>query len=81
MRITLTIDDNLVNQLMQITGQRKAATAIRRALDSYLQQSRRKMVLALRGQVQIADNWRAMRGLELELELELDRDFQKRLSV
>ena len=72
MRITLTIDDNLVNQLMQITGQRKAATAIRRALDSYLQQSRRKKVLALRGQVQIADNWPAMR------ELEIDRDLRER---
>ena len=72
MRITLTIDDNLVNQLMQITGQRKAATAIRRALDSYLQQSRRKKVLALRGQAQIPDNWPAMR------ELEIDRDLRER---
>ena len=72
MRITLTIDDSLVNQLMHITGQREAATAIRRALDSYLQQSRRKKVLALRGQIQIADDWRAMR------ELEIDRDLRER---
>ena len=73
MRITLTIDDNLVEELMQVTGQRKAAMAICHALGSYLQQSRAKKVLALRGQIQIADNWRVMRGLELEL----DRDLQE----
>ena len=54
MRTTLTIDDNKVKDLMQITGQTSAITAIRQALDDYLRQSRKKKVLALRGQVQIA---------------------------
>ena len=69
MRTTLTIDDNQVKDLMQITGQSSAITAIRQALDDYLRQSRKKKVLALRGQVQIADNWRELRALEI------DRDF------
>ena len=69
MRITLTIDDNWVEELMQVTGQRKAVLAIRHALGGYLQQSRAKKVLALRGQFQIEDNWRVMRGLELDRDL------------
>lgn len=71
MRTTLTIDDNQVRDLMQITGQSSAVTAIRQALDDYLRQSRKKKVLALRGQVEMADNWRELRALEI------DRDVQQ----
>ena len=70
MRTTLTIDDNQVKDLMQITGQSSAVTAIRQALDDYLRQSLKKKVLALRGQVEMADNWREVRALEI------DRDVQ-----
>lgn len=70
MRTTLTIDDSQVKDLMQITGQSSAVTAIRQALDDYLRQSRKKKVLALRGQVEMADNWRELRALEI------DRDVQ-----
>lgn len=71
MRTTLTIDDSQIQDLMQVTGRSSAVAAIRQALDEYLRQSRKKKVLALRGQVQIADNWRELRALEL------DRDLQK----
>lgn len=71
MRTTLTIDDSQVKDLMKFTGQSSAVTAIRQALDEYLRQSRKKKVLALRGQVQIADNWRELRALDV------DRDLQK----
>ena len=69
MRTTLTINDNQVKDLMQITGQSSAITAIRQALDDYLRQARKKKVLALRGQVQIADNWRELRALEVDRDL------------
>jgi hypothetical protein len=65
MRTTLTIDDVQVQDLMQATGQRSAVSAIRQALDDYLLQARKKKVLALRGQIQIEDNWRDLRALEV----------------
>jgi hypothetical protein len=65
MRTTLTIDDVQVEDLMQATGQTSVVAAIRQALDDYLQQARKKKVLALRGQVQIDDNWRDLRALEV----------------
>jgi hypothetical protein len=65
MRTTLTIDDVQVQDLMQATGQRSAVSAIRQALDDYLLQARKKKVLALRGQIQIEDNWRNLRALEV----------------
>ena len=80
MRTTVTIDDNQVKDLMQITGQSSAITAIRQALDDYLRQSRKKKVLALRGQVQIADNWRELRALEIDRDLAngSDSDLKKK---
>lgn len=65
MRTTLTIDDMQAEDLMQATGQTSAVAAIRLALDAYLLQARKKKVLALRGQVQIEDNWRDLRALEV----------------
>ena len=67
MRTTLTIDDVQAQDLMQATGQSSAVAAIRQALDDYLRQARKKKVLALRGQVQIDDNWRQLRALEVEV--------------
>ena len=50
---------------MQATGQSSAVAAIRQALDDYLRHARKQKVLALRGQVQIEDNWRDLRALEV----------------
>ena len=65
MRTTLTIDDVQAEDLMQATGQSSAVAAIRQALEDYLRQARKKKVLALRGQVQVEDNWRDLRALEI----------------
>lgn len=64
MRTTLTIDDDVANKLMQITGEKSPVTAIRHALEDYLKQTRKQKVLAMRGQVQVEDNWRKLRKLD-----------------
>ena len=71
MRTTLSIDDGQVQELMRCTGQSSPVSAIRHALDDYLRQSRKRKVLALRGQIQMDDNWRQLRALEV------DRDSHK----
>lgn len=64
MRTTLNIDDETANQLMQITGEKTHPAAIRHALNSYLKQIRKEKLLAMRGQVDITDNWQALRELD-----------------
>ena len=56
MRMTLTLDDELVEQLMQLTGQQTPLFAIRHALKDYLVSVRKQKLLELRGQVQVEDN-------------------------
>ena len=65
MRTTITIDDNLMNQLMQTTGESSPAKALRQAVQDYVHQARLKKLLALRGQVAIDDNWRELRQLDV----------------
>ena len=64
MRMTLTLDDELAEQLMQLTGEKTPLFAIRYALKDYLAAVRKQKLLALRGQVQIEDNWRQLRQLD-----------------
>ena len=80
MRTTLTIDDMQAEDLMQATGQTSAVAAIRQALEDYLRQARKTKVLALRGKVQVADNWRHLRALEVEVGV-VARDTRKRKAA
>lgn len=65
MRTTITIDDDLMTQLMQTTGESSPAKALRQAVQDYVQQARIKKLLALRGQVALEDNWQALRALDI----------------
>jgi hypothetical protein len=49
---------------MQITGEASPVAAIRQALNDYLARMRKQKLLALRGQVQVEDNWRQLRQLD-----------------
>ena len=64
MRTTLTIDDKLATELMQSTNEKSITSAIRVALQDYLAGLRKQKLLALRGQVQIEDNWQQLRQLD-----------------
>ena len=50
---------------MQLTGQQTPLFAIRHALKDYLAVVRKQKLMALRGQVQIEDNWRQLRQLDM----------------
>jgi hypothetical protein len=53
MRTTLSIDDAIL-----------ALQAIRQAVQVFVEQSRRQELLALRGTVDMADNWQSLRALD-----------------
>ena len=65
MRMTLTLDDDIAEQLMRLTGEKTPLFAIRHALKDYLVAVRKQKLLALRGQVQVEDSWRQLRQLDM----------------
>lgn len=64
MRTTLTLDDMVIAQVVKTTGQSNPLDAIRDALQSYLQQEKLKQVIAMRGKLELQDNWRELRELD-----------------
>lgn len=64
MRTTLNVDEQLFDELLEATQARTKTEAVHRALTEYLRLWRKQRLLALRGQVDIADNWQELRALE-----------------
>lgn len=65
MRTTVNIDDEKCRELMQITSAPSLAKAIQTALAEYLDFKRKRQLLALRGKLDISDNWQELRRQEL----------------
>ncbi len=66
MQTTINIDDQQLKNLMFHTHSKNESEAINKAIQAYLQQAMQQQdLLALRGQVNIADNWQALRELEI----------------
>jgi Arc/MetJ family transcription regulator len=66
MRTTINVDDHLFEELMRRTGARTKTAAVRTALHEYIRLKRKEDLLALRGKVDILDNWRELRQLEIQ---------------
>lgn len=64
MRTTLNINDNILSEVMKYTGTANRSEAIRIALADFLKRQRKNKLLALRGKVNIEDNWKRLRELE-----------------
>ncbi|HFE39061.1 MAG TPA: hypothetical protein ENK06_11695 [Gammaproteobacteria bacterium] len=65
MRTSLNIDDDVLFEVMKSTGKKNRSEAIRIALSSYLKQQRKNKILALRGKVDLEDNWQKLRELDM----------------
>ena len=65
MRTTLNIDDYLFEDLLSITRAKTKTEAVRTALTEYLRMKRKEKVLAMRGKLDIKDDWRELRQREI----------------
>jgi Arc/MetJ family transcription regulator len=66
MRTTLNVDDDVFRELMAITRAKTKTEAVRVALTEYVRLKRKTNLLALRGRLEIADDWRELRAREVE---------------
>jgi Arc/MetJ family transcription regulator len=66
MRTTIHIEDGLFADLMRLTHATTKTQAVRDALKEFIRLRRKEELLALRGRLEIEDNWRQLRESELE---------------
>lgn len=64
MRTTLTIDDALLDEVQRYTESPNRSEAVRIALKSYVRQQQLQRILAMRGTMDIDDNWQELRALD-----------------
>ncbi len=66
MRTTLDIDARLLEDAVELSGEKTKTAAVEAALREYVRLRRKEMLLNLRGKVQIEDNWRELRQMEID---------------
>lgn len=69
MRTTLNIDEELLRQVMTLTGERSKAKAINLALSDYVQNRRIQELLEMPGKISLVDNLKELEEIEV-------RDFE-----
>lgn len=65
MRTTLDIDDKLLDEVVRISGKKGRSRAVQAALEEYVRQRRRELLLELPAQIGIEENWQDLREAEL----------------
>ncbi len=64
MRTTLNIDDYLFHDLLNVTKAKTKTEAVRVALTEFLRMKHKEKVLAMRGNLDINDDWQELRQKE-----------------
>jgi hypothetical protein len=66
MRATLSIPDELINEVKQMSGQKTKTGAIIHVMEEYVRRKKVDALLALRGKVTVEYDWQAEEERELK---------------
>ncbi len=66
MRATLSIPDELINEVQQMSGQKTKTGAIIHVMEEYVRRKKVDALLALRGNVTVEYDWQAEEERELK---------------
>ena len=66
MRTTLNLNDDIIEEVMQLTGAKNRSQAVNEVLKEYVRQRRIQKLLELKGKLQLEVDWRRLREMELD---------------
>lgn len=66
MRTTLNLNENIINELMRLTGAKNRSQAVNEVLEAYVREKQVQKLLELRGKLHLEENWRKLREMELD---------------
>lgn len=70
MRTTLSLDDRLIKELMEVTGAKTKTEAIHLAISELIRRKKVEGLLALEGKVHLDLDWRELEERELKAQAE-----------
>ena len=66
MRATLNLPDELINEVMKITGEKTKTKALIKVLEEYIRQMKIKKLIELSGKIEIVDVTEELENIELK---------------
>ena len=66
MRTTLNIKEEVINQVLNLTGAKSKSQAVTQVLEAYVRDKQTQKLLELRGKLHLEDNWAQLREMELD---------------
>ena len=66
MRTTINLKEEIVEEVMHMTKAKNKSQAINEALEAFVQERRMKRLLELKGKLNLEENWKALREMELD---------------
>jgi Arc/MetJ family transcription regulator len=66
MRTTLNIKDDVIKQIVELTGAKNKSHAVTEVLEAYVREKQMQKLLELRGTLHLEDNWKRLREMELD---------------
>jgi Arc/MetJ family transcription regulator len=66
MRTTLDINEKLLKDAVELSEEKTKTAAVEAVLREYVRLRSKEMLLGLRGKIQIEDNWRELRQMEID---------------
>ena len=73
MRTTINLDNELIKELMHVSGVRRKREAIHLAISEFLRRKKIEGLLALEGKVHLDLDWRELEEQELKAQAERER--------
>jgi Arc/MetJ family transcription regulator len=73
MRTTMSLDDGLIKELMEVTKAKTKTEAIHLAISEFLRRKKIEGLLALEGKVRLDLDWRELEEQELKAQAERER--------
>ncbi|MBF0520356.1 MAG: type II toxin-antitoxin system VapB family antitoxin [Nitrospirae bacterium] len=77
MRATLNISDELIETVQKLSGEKSKTKAITTAMEEYVRQKKTKDLLALRGNISLAFDWKAEEEKEMKTQKKRERFLEK----
>jgi len=66
MRTTLNLKEDVIKQVIQLTGAKNKSRAVNEVLEAYVREKQMQKLLNLRGKLSLDDNWKKLREMELD---------------
>ena len=64
MRTTLDVDQKLLNDVVEVTGEKSKSKAVSKALEEYIRRKRIQELRDMAGTIDLVDNWYELRHME-----------------